>query len=84
MAGPSPFTSVTVIPISARGERSRACFFLVFAVGSSFFGRDARHNPSRGSGVNVGMYGLVEAAIPRAHESRSSISGHRKEAVRVA
>lgn len=47
--------------------------FSVCAVGSSFFWRDAQHNPSRGSGANVGMYGVGEAAIPRAHESRSSI-----------
>lgn len=60
---------------------------LVSAVGSWFFWRDAQHNPSRGNGVNVGMHGAVVTAIPRTHESRSSIPGHRGhrgESVRAA
>lgn len=37
--------------------------------------------------LSVGMHGVVETAIPRAHQSRSSIPGdrgHREEAVRAA
>lgn len=58
--------------------------FSVYVVGSAFFWGDAQHNPPRANGASVGTHGVEEAAIPHAHESRSSIPGHRKEAVRAA